>query len=356
MTDREYNNSDLIVDDEISLKDLILQLQDWVRYLWSQWWVILLVGLAGGGIGLWMSLSSKPQYVAKLNFVLEDSKGGGGGLGGLAALAGVNLGGGGGGLFQGDNILELYKSRSMLTETLLSPIEGTDELLVDRYIAMQELREGWQDSPLADIHFKGSADHFSLQQDSLMGRFVKNIRENMLSVSKPDKMLSLIEVETISGDEVFSKAFTETLVANVTAFYIHTRTHKEQENLAILQHQADSVRSALNAAIGGVAASMDANPNANPARRSLSVGSSQRQVDVQANQAILTELVKNLELAKVTLRKESPLIQIVDAPILPLEEQRLGKAKGIVLGGLIAGFLIVALLVGRKYFRDIMSN
>jgi hypothetical protein len=37
-------------------------------------------------------------------------------------------------------------------------------------------------------------------------------------------------------------------------------------------------------------------------------------------------------LAKVTLRKETPLIQIIDRPILPLAKERFGKAKGIVLG------------------------
>jgi hypothetical protein len=56
-------------------------------------------------------------------------------------------------------------------------------------------------------------------------------------------------------------------------------------------------------------------------------------VDVQAN--TLTELV-NSGLAKVTLRKETPLIQIIDRPILPLAKERFGKAKGIVLG--LAGF------------------
>jgi hypothetical protein len=48
---------------------------------------------------------------------------------------------------------------------------------------------------------------------------------------------------------------------------------------------------------------------------------------------LLTELVKQSELAKVTLRKETPLIQIIDRPILPLAKERFGKAKGIVLGG-----------------------
>src|SRR5690606_38005207 len=105
-------------------------------------------------------------------------------------------------------------------------------------------------------------EDFSLQHDSLIGEFVKNINENYLKVSKPDKMLSLIQVQVIAPNERFSKDFTEVLVQEVNNFYVETKTKKALENLEIVQHQADSVRNALNAAIGGVASMVDANPNA----------------------------------------------------------------------------------------------
>ena len=70
--------------------------------------------------------------------------------------------------------------------------------------------------------------------------------------------------------------------------------------------------------------------------------------DVQANTAILTELVKQTELAKVTLRKETPLIQVIDRPILPLKKEKFEKAKGLVMGGLLAEFLIVLVLIVRR--------
>jgi uncharacterized protein involved in exopolysaccharide biosynthesis len=76
---------------------------------------------------------------------------------------------------------------------------------------------------------------------------------------------------------------------------------------------------------------------------------------VQANTAILTELVKQSELAKVTLRKETPLIQIIDRPILPLAKQRFGKAKGIVLGGFLAGFLMIFIVIFRRIIFQITS-
>ena len=126
--------------------------------------------------------------------------------------------------------------------------------------------------------------------------------------------------------------------------------------MAILQRQTDSVRRALNAAISGVASSIDAAPNANPSLQTLRVPSQRRQVDVQANTAILGELVKNLEIAKMSLLQETPLIQVIDKPILPLEKERFGKLKGIVLGGVLAGFLSIVFLLIKKLFQNLLNN
>jgi uncharacterized protein involved in exopolysaccharide biosynthesis len=64
-------------------------------------------------------------------------------------------------------------------------------------------------------------------------------------------------------------------------------------------------------------------------------------------------LVKQPGLAKVTLRKETPLIQIIDRPILPLAKERFGKAKGILLGGFLAGFLVVLGLIVRRLLKEL---
>lgn len=62
-----------------------------------------------------------------------------------------------------------------------------------------------------------------------------------------------------------------------------------------------------------VAASADANPNPNLGRQTLRVPSQRKQGDVQINQAILAQLVQNLEIAKMSLRTETPLIQVIDS-------------------------------------------
>jgi uncharacterized protein involved in exopolysaccharide biosynthesis len=107
----------------------------------------------------------------------------------------------------------------------------------------------------------------------------------------------------------------------------------------------------LNGAITGVAVANDNTFNLNPALNVRRAPSARRQVDVQANTAILTELVKQTELAKVTVRKETPLFQIIDSPILPLKKEKIGKLKGIVSGGTLVLVLTLLVLIFRRSLK-----
>jgi hypothetical protein len=246
----------------------------------------------------------------------------------------------------------------MVQKALLSPINvnGKSQSLADYYILFGGIRKGWEGKPqLANLSYSINADvsKFNRIQDSVLMAMHQEIIGNLLSVAKKDKKLSILQVEVQSENEIFSKSFTEALVSEVSRFYVETKTKKSTTNVAILQHQTDSVRNQLNSAISGVAQSNDDVPNLNPSRQILRSSGQQKQFDVQANTAILTELVKNLELSKLSLRKETPLIQVIDKPILPLPVERFGKAKGILLGGFLAGFLVVIGLVGRRVFQGL---
>jgi len=122
-----------------------------------------------------------------------------------------------------------------------------------------------------------------------------------------------------------------------------------------LQKQVDSVRSELNGAITGVATETDNVYNLNPAFNIKGAPSKKKQIDVQANTAVLTNLVVQLELAKITLRKETPLIQLIDSPILPLTKEKFGKLKALILGGFLAGFLTVLYLIFRHLFKKMLD-
>jgi uncharacterized protein involved in exopolysaccharide biosynthesis len=79
-------------------------------------------------------------------------------------------------------------------------------------------------------------------------------------------------------------------------------------------------------------------------------------VDVQVNTAMLAEMVKNLEAAKMTLEKETPLIQVIDSPILPLKKEKIGRLKTTVTLGLLAGCMVIIFLLGRLWLRTMING
>ncbi|WP_343707630.1 Wzz/FepE/Etk N-terminal domain-containing protein [Flavobacterium sp.] len=353
-------NNKVIENDEISLKNLLQQIKEWYSYLLSKWKIIILVGIFGAIVGLSYSLLSKPIYTATLSFVVEDEKGGGGlgGALGLAGSLGLDIGGNGGNMFSGSNLTELFKSRSMVEQTLLTPVRYNNKVisLAEMYITINKWRDNWNDRPkFKNIKFLPNLnrDYFSREHDSILGIIYSNLSQNSLSVAQKDKKNAIISIDVKSTNELFSLYFCEALAKQVGKFYVETKSKKARINMDILELQVDSVRRELNRAITGVAVANDNTFNLNPALNAHRSPSTRRQVDVQANTTILTELVKQSELAKVTLRKETPLIQVIDRPILPLSKERFGRAKGVVIGGTIGFFMIILVLIFRRLLKQL---
>jgi uncharacterized protein involved in exopolysaccharide biosynthesis len=359
----DQNNTEQFDNDEISLKELVLKIKEWYQFLISKWKLIVLMGVIGGIIGFTYAYFQKPTYKATLTFALEEDKGGGGMSGalGLASQFGFDIGGSGGGAFTGSNLIELMKSRLLVEKTLLNPIEvnGKTISIAEYFIQINKMREAWDKNPaLKNIQFLPNADRekFTLQQDSILkGIYSSLTAPGNLTIAQKDKKVSITSIEVVSLNEKFSKIFCENLAKETSEYYVEIKSKKARLNVEILQKQTDSIRAELNAAMTGVAAATDNVFNLNSAMNVKRVPSARRQVDVQANTAMLTSLVTNLEMSKMALRKETPLIQIIDRPIFPLEKEKVGKLKSLVLGGFLAGFLTVLYLVFTTLYKKMIA-
>lgn len=343
---------------EISLKDIFRGTKSLVNYIKARWVTLIIAAGIGGVLGSVYFVVKKPVYTAVSTFVLEES-GKPSGLGqyaGLASMVGLDLGDGGGGLFQSDNILELYKSRTMLQKVLLSSadFDGQKHMLIDYYINFNGLRKKWEkNEKLRDINFNlKPGETYTRLQDSVIGSIISDINKRILLVNKPDKKLSIFNVEVKSTDESFSKIFNDQIVKHVNDFYVQTKTRKSLDNIIILQQQTDSVRNVLNNAIYTGAATIDATPNLNPTKQVLRAPIQRSQFNAEANKAILTQLVQNLELSKIALRKETPLIQVIDVPVYPLLKNKLTLPASIVTGIFLGLILCVFYLTSKKFFNE----
>ena len=362
LDNNQIENSN-IDNQEISLKELIIKIQEWVTFLKSKWKSIFLAGIFGGLIGFTIALFEKPTYTAVLTFAMDEDKGSGGlsGALGFASSFGIDLGGSGGGAFASSNLAELMKSRMLVEKVLLSPILINSETIsiAEYYIKINGLSKNWENNPnLKGMHFLPYSDRskFTLQQDSILEQIYKGlVAKEKLSITQKDKKVTFTSIEVTSGHELFSKIFCENLAKETSSFYIETKSKKSKMNVDILQRQVDSIKNALNSAISGVASEIDNIYNMNPAFNIKGIPSKRKQIDVQANTAILTNLVVQLELAKITLRRETPLIQLIDRPILPLGKEKFGKSKSIILGGFLTGFLFILYLIFSRLYRKILD-
>ena len=214
--------------DEISIKELIQKMQSLWKFLLSKWLVISLFGILGAAIGFGYAFMQPIKYTSKLSFVVEDGKSGGGGLASLAGQFGFDLGGGGGGgVFSGDNILLFLKSEGLVRETLLTSYDELGKItLADRYAEVAKLKEGWEKNPkVGVVEFSPFvAKVMPRKEDSLMQTLVSSVIKTDLSVAKPDKKASFVEVKVVTLDEMFSKLFAERLVKIATDRYVESKT------------------------------------------------------------------------------------------------------------------------------------
>jgi len=310
-------------------------------------------------MGLLLAVLTPLKYKASLTFVLDESNSNAlSSYAGLASQFGINLNAGGENIFQGDNIIQFLQSRLMIENTLMTvgDFDGKKETLADNFLSWSGLKDDLRKDPaLMNVHFPPnlSFDRFSLQQNRVMTSIYKNIIKDKLEVDKPDKSVSFIQVTCTTVNELFSKYFTERLVKQAADFYVDTKTKQVRESVNKLQQQSDSVLRLLNKKT--IAAATTQDMNLNPALSITNVPVQMAARDQSILMATYAELEKNLSLAKVSLVQQTPIIQVIDTPVLPLERAKPGKLKGLIIGGVLGAFLVGLFLILKYLYNDIME-
>ena len=350
MDNKVQNNSE-----EISLKDLIQKLKAVWQFLLSQWLKIFIVGTVGGALGLVYGFLQPIKYTAKLIFVVEDGKSAGGGLASLAGQFGLDLGGaGGGGIFSGDNVLLFLKSESLIRETLFTTYdESGKKNLADRYAEARKLKDAWtKNKKIGPIDFsKYSNGVMPRKEDSLVQQLIIDIIKSDLSVAKPDKKATFIEVKVTTQDELLSKLFADRLVKIATDRFIDSKTKTKALNVAKLQSKADSLTALLNNKTYAAASSQQSLVDANPALKTAPIASEISSREKTMAATIFAEVVKNLEVSKTILNHETPVIQMVDQSSFPLPKEKVSKLKSLIIGGFLTSFLFVLYILAQRWIK-----
>ena len=355
------SESNMPKEEKISLKNLFQGFKQWLVFIMDQRKKIVYGTLITLILPLSYNYLKSPVFYANTSFVLEnDASASLGGLSSLASMSGINTSSlmSASNLFQIDNIQELYRSNNMLKQALLEEvtINGKSQKLIDYFAVAQNLEKKWIKEKVYIKDFYKDKKLYSRAQDSVLKEAIKLIEKDFLIVTKPNRNTSILNVGFKHKDEVFAKIFNEVLVNKVNSFYYKTQTKKTAFNLNVLQVQTDSVKRLLDMSFLALA-EIDQNiPNLNPLVKTAKVPYQKAMANLQANQAIYLEVVKQLELAKVTHRNKTPLIQIIDKPSFPLENNRWTFLDILILGIFGGGALIVLLLSLQRIIRQALED
>jgi|SRR5690348_6447434 len=322
------------------------------KYLLRFWWLFILVGIISGLGGIWYASNKKILYKSHLTFALDEgSKNSMANVLSLASQLGFSLNEAND-IFGGDNINEIIKSRRIVEQILLS----VDTFHTKPYTLIEYLLDidGSKKNSriLKNVHFPVGQDRstFTYQQDSILYHTYLSFANENIVTDRPDRKLSLFEINVTSPDEKFTKDFTDRLVAEADSFYIQVRTKKAKQTLDILEDRVASMKGNLNNSISKKSEIQDV--NVNPAFSSGQAPVLKQQANIQVYSAAYAELFKNLEFARFNYLNEIPLMQIIDKADYPMEKIKFGKLKGALLFSILAELLLLCFLALKKIFSN----
>ena len=341
------NNNDMTnYNDEITVKQLFVILIDYKNYLLSKYKQILIFVLFSFVTAYILISQKEDSYTATMTFVVEANSNSsfGGPLGGLSSQLGLNLGqfmGSGSNTYSQENVLELIKSRSVITASLLNThiIDNKKTLLIDYYTLTNDFNPR-----LVIANEKNTFKIDSLS--SIVWEHIINEDNITIEISKFSNIISL---SYTSANQIFAKAFVDELINETTNQYIKHNTNQAVATLDFLQERADSIFNELEIAEEQYADIKDVNERIIKASGRLNELRLLRKVEVL--NTMYVELVKNLELSKLTMLKNTPLIYIIDRPILPLQKEN-KKVLYLYLITIFSFFFSIFYFILVKFIRD----
>ncbi|MGP1478958.1 MAG: Wzz/FepE/Etk N-terminal domain-containing protein [Capnocytophaga sp.] len=341
--------NELIKEDEIDLLQLFYK-------VWAGRKLILLVTIVFLILGILVALFSAKEYTATTIMVPQtsDSKSGGG-LGNLAALAGVNLGGGASEtlpLTTYEKIIQSVPFKKRLVQTPLSfqdiPKKVTYEDYCKNYTKpsfLGSLMSFLLPPPPAEPAVTIGDDSIDITTLSREERGILNSIDGKLSLKLNEKegfiTLSCVMPEALPAAQMLQRA-QQLLQEIVTEF----KLQKAREEYDFVSQRCNEAEKDFKAKQYAVAQFQD---------RNRDLFSSLPQTRLQQMQAeynlafsVYTELAKQLETKRIKLKEDQPIFTIIEPVSVPNERS---KPKRVMIVA-IWTFVGLVIGIGSIFFRD----
>jgi len=345
----------LIFQKIIQTKDLILK----------NWWLILILIGIGTAVGYYVDSEKNRRvlYISEITFNVTGA-GASQDLGGFGSLLGMGGGRGDAGLFSGENLFYVIKTRPVLERALLTPItlsNGKKELFINYYLDSTFIRQDdWGDFlkewlPVRIQHSK--RDSMSRLERQVFDGALNKIRDREITIGQPNIKTAFYELTVSMENETVSKVFIELLLSTVERVYQETQTRKSREMMGIMRARVDSLGRVLNRTESQLAQTTAINVEAVAPTAKVAEGRLTRSTSFVT--ALYLEASRSLENLQMSIVKESPLFTIIEPVVLPLETKLFTRENtkfGAILGFIVAIIFVLAKQTYSEALKDMKKK
>jgi hypothetical protein len=354
--------------DQVTLtpKLIFQKLIETKNLVFKNWWIILLVTGIGTAIGYYIDAekNKRLQYLAKIIFSVSGTAGSQD-MGGFGSLLGMNPAqAGDAGLFRGENLFYVIKTRPVLERVLLTPVtlsNGKKEKFVNYYLDSTYLRQDeWIDFLPEWVGVRithSKRDSMGRLERQVFDGVMNKIRERELTIGQPDLKTAFYDLTVSMENEMVSKTFAELLLSTIEKVYQETQTRKSREMLGIMQRRVDSLGRVLNRTESSLAKTTVINTEAVAPTAKVEEGRLTRSTTFVSS--LYLEASRNLENLRMSIVKEAPLFTIIEPTILPLDTKLFTRENtkfGAILGLIVAIIFVLAKQTYTEALRDMQKK
>ncbi|BDD10540.1 chain-length determining protein [Fulvitalea axinellae] len=359
MPPQQVDERQHIEEDEIDLVEVMKSVWEGRKYI-----IRSVIGCIV--VGLIIALTSTKEYEAGATLMPESQEGMklGGGLGGLASLAGINLGGmtGASGSISPELYPEVVKSVPFQLELSKLPLrfetldaemsaleyfpEYGGSVVKDYTIGLPGKILGAIRGEKEEVQLKAKGNLIRLTLEEK--KVIKNMKERV-SVNV-DQKSGLITVSAKMPDPVAVAQIAQFTLDYLQRHITDYKIRKHKNNLDFVQERYDEQKKVFENAQKEVARFNDSHRNlvTNLARTELQNLESKYNIAFE----VFKGLASQLEQSKIKLKEETPVFEIIEPVRVPLS--RTSPKRGLIM--VVSAFLGGILGIGFIFVKNLVNN
>jgi uncharacterized protein involved in exopolysaccharide biosynthesis len=290
---------------------------------------VLLFAAIGYGISRQMPV----EYRASAKILPEASGMNMGGLGGLANMAGISLSQSPDAI-NPDIFPDIIQSKSFLIKLLTTPMPTSDKKMV---VLMEYLGKGTKPLSPPEIAQADSLIVLTMEQEGVVGNVANRMKVSI------DRMTGILTLEVEMPDPVLAAYSTKFIINYLTKFVSEYRSGRENQKVVFLTSQVGLAKQKYQRAEYALNAYRDRHRN--PFTNVSQIEEQRLQNEFTQYQNLYADLNRQLETARLESLQESPVLKIIEPPMVPNGKSSPRTVLIMLLAGFIGGSLSMACLL-----------